>query len=49
MAANILSSLRDMREDLLRQLVLTSGSEKAEILTKIIEIEQLIADEEKTR
>ena len=47
MAPNMLSGLRDMREDLLRQLVLASGSEKSEILAKILEVEELIADEEK--
>jgi hypothetical protein len=49
MAATFLSGLREVREDLLRQLVLTSGSEKTEILTRIIEIDQLIADEEKAQ
>ncbi len=47
MAMNILSGLRDMREDLLRQLVLASGAEKTEILAQIFEVEDLIADEEK--
>jgi len=43
----ILRSLHDLREDLLRQLVLSSGSEKAELLTKIIEMEDMIDFEEK--
>jgi len=48
MATSILTGLRELREDLLRQLVLTSGSEKVEILNKIIELDELIALEEKT-
>lgn len=47
MVTNLLAGLRDMREDLLRQLVTASGSEKAEILARIIEIEETIAEEEK--
>ncbi len=47
MPANMLSGLRDMREDLLRQLVLASDSEKTEIIARILEVEDLIADEEK--
>ncbi|MDO9534796.1 MAG: hypothetical protein Q7J85_05570 [Bacillota bacterium] len=43
----ILRSLNDLREDLLRQLVLSSGPEKAELLTKIIEMEDMIDFEEK--
>jgi hypothetical protein len=47
MAAPILTGLRDLREDLLRQLVLSSGSEKVEIVNKIMEMDELIALEEK--
>lgn len=47
MPATILNGLRDLREDLLRQLVLSSGSEKAEILARIIEMDDLIGNEEK--
>ncbi len=47
MALAILSGLKEMREDLLRQLVLASGAEKTEILSRILEVEELIADEEK--
>ncbi|NMB36261.1 MAG: hypothetical protein GX989_08265 [Firmicutes bacterium] len=43
----LLTGLRNLREDLLRQLLLSSGKEKAEILMKIIEMEELIEDEEK--
>lgn len=47
MPTTILRSLRDLREDLLRQLVLSSGPEKAELLTKIMEMEEMIEFEEK--
>jgi hypothetical protein len=47
MPATILNNLRDLREDLLRQLVLSSGSEKAELLARIIEMDDLITSEEK--
>lgn len=47
MAATIINNLRDLREDLLRQLVLSSGSEKAELLARIIEMDDLIGSEEK--
>jgi|GEM_PF-585488 hypothetical protein len=47
MAAPILNGLRNLREDLLRQLVLSSGSEKVEIVNKIIEMDEMIALEEK--
>ncbi len=47
MAATILSGLRNMREDLLRQLVLANRTEKAEIFAKIFEVEDLIKSEEK--
>lgn len=45
--AAILSGLKDMREDLLRQLVMASETEKGDILSRILELEELIADEEK--
>lgn len=47
MPATIINNLRDLREDLLRQLVLSSGSEKAELLARIIEMDDLIVSEEK--
>ncbi|HHU77242.1 MAG TPA: hypothetical protein GXZ24_10220 [Firmicutes bacterium] len=47
MAPTILSGLRNMREDLLRQLVLANRSEKAEIFARIFEVEDLIDSEEK--
>ena len=47
MATPLLTGLRDLREDLLRQLILTSGAEKTEILVKIMEMEEQIALEEK--
>lgn len=47
MAPTILSGLRNMREDLLRQLVLADKAEKGEIFAKIFEIEDLIDSEEK--
>ena len=47
MPATIINNLRDLREDLLRQLVLSSGSEKAELLARIIEMDDLIGNEEK--
>lgn len=43
----LLTGLRNLREDLLRQLLLSSGEEKTEILVKIMEMEELIALEEK--
>lgn len=43
----LLTGLRNLREDLLRQLLLSSGEEKTEILMKIMEMEELIEDEEK--
>lgn len=46
-APTILSGLRNMREDLLRQLVLANRSEKAEIFARIFEVEDLIDSEEK--
>ena len=48
MATPILTGLRDLREDLLRQLVISSGSEKIEIISKIMEMDDMIALEEKT-
>ncbi|MGI5823422.1 MAG: hypothetical protein ACOX6Z_05710 [Dethiobacteria bacterium] len=47
MTTPLLTGLRGLREDLLRQLILTSGAEKTEILVKIIEMEEQIASEEK--
>ncbi|MGI6317980.1 MAG: hypothetical protein GX263_05830 [Firmicutes bacterium] len=47
MPTTIINNLRDLREDLLRQLVLSSGSEKAELLARIIEMDDLIDNEEK--
>ncbi|HHT47254.1 MAG TPA: hypothetical protein GX004_08225 [Firmicutes bacterium] len=47
MPTTILNNLYELREDLLRQLVLSSGSEKAELLARIIEIDDLIGSEEK--
>ncbi len=47
MATPLLTGLRNLREDLLRQLLLSSGTEKTEILVKIMEMEELIAFEEK--
>lgn len=47
MATPILTGLRDLREDLLRQLVLSSGSEKIEIVRKIMDMDEMIAMEEK--
>lgn len=47
MPTTIINNLRDLREDLLRQLVLSSGSEKAELLARIIEMDDLIVSEEK--
>ena len=46
MPTTILNNLYELREDLLRQLVLSSGSEKAELLARIIEIDDLIGSEE---
>ena len=48
MATPLLTGLRNLREDLLRQLLLTRGAEKTEILVKIMEMEDLIAHEERT-
>jgi hypothetical protein len=47
MPAPIITGLRELREDLLRQLVLSSGSEKMEIVGKIMEMDEMIALEEK--
>lgn len=47
MATPLLTGLRNLREDLLRQLLLSSGTEKTEILIKIMEMEELIDLEEK--
>lgn len=47
MATPILTGLRELREDLLRQLVLSSGTEKTEIISKIMEMDEMIALEEK--
>ncbi len=48
MAKTIVEGLRDMREDLLRQLVLADEKEKTELIIKIMEMEELITNEEKT-
>ena len=48
MVTPILNGLKDLREDLLRQLVLSSDSEKTEIISKIMEMDEMIALEEKT-
>lgn len=47
MAVSILNGLRNLREDLLRQLVLSSGAEKIEIIRKIMDMDEMIAMEEK--
>ncbi|NMB41164.1 MAG: hypothetical protein GX996_04430 [Firmicutes bacterium] len=48
MTTPILAGLRDLREDLLRQLVISGGAEKAEIISKIMEMDDMIAAEEKS-
>ncbi len=47
MSTPLLTGLRNLREDLLRQLLLSSNTEKTEILIKIMEMEDLIDLEEK--
>lgn len=47
MAAPILAGLKELREDLLRQLVLSRGAEKTELISKIMEMDEIIALEEK--
>ncbi len=47
MTARMLTDLRQLREHLLRQVVLANGPEKAEILIKIMDLDEMIAEEEK--
>lgn len=42
----ILKGLRRMREDLLRQYVLSNSREKADVFSKIMEVEEQIENEE---
>lgn len=42
----ILRGLRNIREDLLRQYVLSNSNEKAEVFSKIIDVEEQIEREE---
>ncbi len=46
METAILKGLRHIREDLLRQYILSSNSEKAELLSKIMDLEEQIEKEE---
>ena len=45
METPILKGLRNMREDLLRQYVLSNNREKADVFNKIIDVEEQIEDE----
>ncbi len=44
----IVDGLQNMREDLLRQLVLSSRGEKTDLVIKIMEIDELIKKEEES-
>lgn len=46
MDTSILRGLRNMREDLLRQYVLSNNREKADVFNKIIDVEEQIENEE---
>ncbi len=43
--ADILTNLYRLREDLLREYMLARGMEKATVLTRIMEVEEEIKDE----
>ncbi|MGI6097177.1 MAG: hypothetical protein ACOYBM_03565 [Dethiobacteria bacterium] len=45
MPNNMLANLFEVRENLLREFMLTGGESKAEILAKILEIDEQIAEE----
>ncbi len=49
MVTDILTTLHRNREDLLREYMLARGIEKAEVLAKILELDEQIEEEEKRK
>ncbi len=47
--ADILVNLNESRENLLREYCITKGAERAKVLSRILEVEEEIAEEQSRR
>jgi len=49
LAADLLTTLHQSREDLLREYMLARGAERAKVLSRILEMDEQIEDEKQKR